>query len=167
MVLIDEIDKAPRDFPNDLLNVLDESYFRIGETGHEVRASHKPLIFITSNSERQLPDAFLRRCVFHFISFPERASLLAILTSRFSKLKLADRLLETALDRFIALRTTPGIEKPPGTAELIDWCQTLALSGVSFEAISDKVKPGDLPKLGTLIKNLHDLKLLAKSSAAR
>ena len=121
VVLIDEIDKAPRDFPNDLLDELDRMEFRVPELALTCRASYRPVVVVTSNSERQLPDPFLRRCIFHRIDFPAGERLHAILRERLGHLNLADRLIEIATQRFEHVRQVPGLEKKPSTAELIAW----------------------------------------------
>ncbi len=163
VVLIDEIDKAPRDFPNDLLHVLDDMNFAVAETGEVIRAALRPIVVITSNSERELPDAFLRRCVFHYIDFPEREQLLLILQERLGPLKIPQQLMQVALARVLQLRREPGIEKPPGTSELLDWLQVLMRSGVPLEAVEESHPIGKLPSLGVLVKNVQDLRLVSNA----
>ncbi len=150
VVLIDEIDKADLEFPNDLLRELDEMAFHIPELDETVRAVHRPVVIITSNAEKELPDAFLRRCVFHFISFPDRARMDRIV--RVHHPALEQRLLDAAMERFFALRKTPGLRKPPSTSELIDWLTVLVHAGVS----ADQIAKGD-PFLGVLFKQEQDL----------
>jgi len=156
VVLIDEIDKASRDFPNDLLNVLDRMEFTVHETGEFVRAIHRPIVIITSNSERQLPDPFLRRCVFHFIEFPTAGHLRAILQERIGHLALPERLLNLAVARFLEFRNQAAIEKLPSTAELISWVRVLGRAGVNVSQL-EGTPLGELPMLGALIKTQSDL----------
>lgn len=150
VVLIDEIDKADLEFPNDLLRELDEMAFHIPELDETVRAVHRPIVIITSNAEKELPDAFLRRCVFHFISFPDRARMDRIV--RVHHPDLEQRLLDAAMERFFALRKTPGLRKAPSTSELIDWLTVLVHAGFS----ADQIAKGD-PFLGVLFKQEQDL----------
>lgn len=151
VLLIDEIDKADVEFPNDLLHELDAMSFDIPETGEHITATHRPVVVITSNNEKELPDAFLRRVIFHFIPFPEPALMADIVAVHFPK--LPETLLERAMDSFYALRKVPGLRKPPSTSELIDWIAALLANGV------DPAKLGGerLPFLGTLIKREKDL----------
>ncbi|MCC6551908.1 MAG: MoxR family ATPase [Polyangiaceae bacterium] len=136
VVLIDEIDKAPRDFPNDLLGVLDgEVSFEVPEVGRRHAAAHRPIVIITSNSERQLPDAFLRRCVFHRIEFPDEAQLARIVAARFDRGEIEERLVGAALRRLLELRRM-GLEKPPSTGELLVWIQVLRRAGVTEERLA-------------------------------
>ncbi len=154
VLLIDEIDKADIEFPNDLLHELDTMRFTIPETGDEIVAVQRPVVVITSNNEKELPDAFLRRVVFHFIAFPDRALLARIVRVHFPD--LGERLLEQALSAFFALRETPGLRKRPSTSELIDWIAALLAHGVeTIDAQGTK-----LPFVGTLIKREQDLELL-------
>src|SRR3954465_3000657 len=127
VLLIDEVDKADLEFPNDLLHELDRMRFRIGETGDEVVARERPVVVITSNAEKELPDAFLRRCVFHYIEFPERDLMARIV--RVHHPELDDKLLEEALQAFYALRDVHGLRKRPSTSELIDWIAVLRRAG--------------------------------------
>lgn len=156
VVLIDEIDKADLEFPNDLLYELDEMSFHIVETGETVHAKERPLVVITSNSEKELPDAFLRRCVFHFIAFPEREAMARIIRVHFPKLE--ETMVEAALSRFYAIRETKGLRKKPATSELIDWLRILIHKGI---------EPGTLeqsaPNLGALLKTGPDLDLVLQS----
>ena len=164
VVLIDEIDKAPRDFPNDLLDELDRMTFTVPELGLTCTAAHRPVVLITSNSERQLPDPFLRRCIFHRIDFPAGARLQEILRERLGYLNLAARLIEVATARFEQVRQIPGLEKKPSTAELIAWVRVLHASGVDAEALA-KLGLAELPFPGALAKSEADSMLLARSRA--
>jgi MoxR-like ATPase len=152
VVLIDEIDKADLEFPNDLLRELDEMAFAITELDETVRAVHRPVVIITSNAEKELPDAFLRRCVFHFVGFPDRERMQEIV--RVHHPDLDARLLEVALDKFFALRKTAGFRKPPSTSELVDWLTVLLSAGLS----PDQLAKAD-PFLGVLLKQEQDLAL--------
>jgi MoxR-like ATPase len=159
LVLIDEVDKAPRDFPNDLLDEIDRMEFRVPELGTTYRAASRPVVVITSNSERQLPDPFLRRCVFHRIDFPEGPRLQAILAERLGHLDLARRLIEVAAAKFQQIRDIPGWEKKPSTAELIAWVRVLQRSGFDADALAAQ-SLNDVPFVGTLAKTQHDVSLL-------
>ncbi|MEZ4321108.1 MAG: MoxR family ATPase [Myxococcota bacterium] len=150
VLLIDEIDKADLEFPNDLLRELDEMAFHIRELDETVKAVNRPVVIITSNAEKELPDAFLRRCVFHFIEFPDRERMEAIVKVHHPG--LADDLLTAAMDRFFAFRKVQGLRKPPSTSELVDWLTVLIHSGLSPEDVKD----GD-PFLGVLFKQEADL----------
>src|SRR5262249_5791432 len=136
VVLVDEIDKAPRDFPNDLLDVIDQMAFTVPETGRRFSTSSRPVVIITSNSERELPDPFLRRCVFHRLDFPKPERLAEILRERLGHLDLADRLVQAAIARFEEVRAIAGIEKPPATGELIVWVRVLKQAGVDAEKLA-------------------------------
>jgi MoxR-like ATPase len=161
VVLIDEIDKAPRDFPNDLLDELDRMEFTVPELSLTHKAAHRPVVVITSNSERQLPDPFLRRCVFHRLDFPTGERLQAILRERLGHLNLAARLVEIATARFEQIRQVPGFEKLPSTAELIAWVRVLHASGVDPEQL--KGTPlADLPFPGALVKSEADTAVLVR-----
>ncbi len=148
VVLIDEVDKADIEFPNDLLRELDEMAFHINELDETITAKHRPMVIITSNAEKELPDAFLRRCVFHFISFPDRARMEKIV--RVHHPALDQQMLEAALDRFYAIRKTQGLRKPPSTSELIDWLTVLVGAGLSPERLKQD------PFLGVLLKQEQD-----------
>lgn len=150
VLLIDEIDKADLEFPNDLLHELDRMRFTVQETGDEVAASHRPIVIITSNAEKELPDAFLRRCVFHFIDFPNRELMSQIVEVHHPDLN-AD-LLKQALDAFYAIRRMDRLRKRPSTSELVDWITILQAVG-----IEDVPASPDLPFLGTLLKKEQDL----------
>ena len=150
VLLIDEIDKADIEFPNDLLLELDAMRFRIDETGREVAAKERPFVLITSNNEKELPDAFLRRCVFHYIEFPGRDLMKRI--ARVHHPDLEDKLLDQCLDVFYDLRETPRLRKKPSTSELIDWVCALRKAGVDLSSIGNGI-----PFLGTLIKTEQDI----------
>jgi len=170
VVLIDEIDKAPRDFPNDLLTVIDELDYEIPETGEHKQHSVRPIVVITSNDEHPLPDAFLRRCVYHHIDFPDDPTLLRIVAERLGAKDgerdapptLADKLYERAVARFVALRKDHGTElaKQLSTAELIDWVRVL----VHFDVSAERIKSGPLAELypGALLKTREDSRRLTK-----
>ncbi|MEA2602593.1 MAG: hypothetical protein QOF89_3585 [Acidobacteriota bacterium] len=155
LVLIDEIDKAPRDFPNDLLEVLDRMELRIPEIGLEVRARHRPVVVITSNRESQLPVPFLRRCVFHHIEFPDDLLLRRILDERLGHLHLADELRDRVIARFTDLRRVEGLQKLPATSEMLTWARVLERAGVTPQEL--EVDLGSLPYLGALLKTREDL----------
>jgi len=150
VLLIDEIDKADLEFPNDLLWELDQMEFFIPETRRTVRAEQRPIVVITSNAEKELPDAFLRRCVFHFIEFPDPDTMRRIV--RVHHPDLEDRLLDGALEAFYRLREVQGLQKKPSTSELIDWVQALAIAGVEPARISAR-----MPFLGVLLKKDKDV----------
>lgn len=153
VLLIDEIDKADLEFPNDLLWELDRMEFYIPETGAIIKAATRPIVIITSNAEKELPDAFLRRCIFHYIQFPDAEQMKQIVNVHFENLE--EHLLEQALHSFYQIRELKNIEKKPGTSELIDWLHALTLSGIRPEQIEKK-----LPFAGLLLKKDHDLKLI-------
>lgn len=159
VLLIDEIDKADIEFPNDLLLELDRMRFRIDETGREVVASERPIVIITSNNEKELPDAFLRRCVFHYIQFPDRDLMAEIV--RVHHPDLTDRVLAHALDVFFALRTTPRLRKKPSTSELIDWICALKKANVDLSSVGHGI-----PFLGALLKTEADMDVVAKRAKA-
>ena len=150
VLLIDEIDKADLEFPNDLLWELDVMEFHIPETRATVQAVHRPIVLITSNAEKELPDAFLRRCVFHYIEFPDQAMMERIV--RVHVPQLDRRLLDLAMQAFYWLRDVPGLQKKPSTSELIDWVQALARGGVDPQEIAAR-----LPFMGVLLKKDHDV----------
>src|SRR5678815_2241879 len=152
VLLIDEIDKADIEFPNDLLHELDAMRFKVDETGREVVAKERPIVVITSNNEKELPDAFLRRCVFHYIQFPSRELMSEIV--RVHHPDITDRVLDNALEVFFGLRSTPRLRKKPSTSELIDWICALKKAGVDLARVS-----GGIPFLGTLLKTEQDLSL--------
>jgi len=150
VLLIDEIDKADMEFPNDLLHELDRMSFAVGETGDHHAAKYRPVVIITSNNEKELPDAFLRRCVFHYITFPDKEVMQQIV--RVHHPDVEDELLRQVLLRFYWLRDLPDLRKRPSTSELIDWIAALRRGGVSAEAIES-----ELPFLGVLMKREGDL----------
>lgn len=160
VVLIDEIDKADLEFPNDLLNELDEMAFDVIETGERVEAKHRPVIIITSNSEKELPDPFLRRCVFHYIEFPDEKLMEQIVHVHYPDLK--GSLMKQCLAKFYALRSVETFRKKPSTSELIDWIGVLLKAG-----ISEKELRSEIPFVGTLLKNERDLETLERSSQRR
>jgi MoxR-like ATPase len=150
VLLIDEIDKADLEFPNDLLWELDQMTFYIPETKETISAKNRPIVIITSNAEKELPDAFLRRCIFHYIAFPEADAMEKII--RVHHPHVEKKLLEQAMETFYMLRNIPNIQKKPSTSELIDWLQALVVGGIS----PNKIKQ-DLPFLGVLLKKNEDL----------
>jgi MoxR-like ATPase len=159
VLLIDEIDKADIEFPNDLLHELDAMRFRIDETGREVVAKQRPVVVITSNNEKELPDAFLRRCVFHYIQFPDRELMAEIV--RVHHPDITDRVLDNALEMFFSLRATPKLRKKPSTSELIDWILALKKAGVDLAKVGHGI-----PFLGTLLKTEADVELVQKRAKA-
>ncbi|SEK41306.1 AAA family ATPase [Pacificibacter marinus] len=160
VLLIDEIDKADIEFPNDLLQELDKMEFHVYETGETVRAKHRPVIIITSNNEKELPDAFLRRCFFHYIRFPDMDVMRQIVEVHFPKLK--DRLLTTALTQFFEIRDTQGLKKKPSTSEVLDWLKLLLAEDLSPEDLA-RDGANALPKLhGALLKNEQDVALFER-----
>ncbi|MEO8843763.1 MAG: MoxR family ATPase [Kofleriaceae bacterium] len=159
VLLIDEVDKADIEFPNDLLHELDAMKFRIDETGREVTAKERPVVIITSNNEKELPDAFLRRCVFHYIQFPDRQLMAEIVKVHHPD--ITDRVLDNALETFFSLRATPKLRKKPSTSELIDWILALKKAGVDLAKVGHGI-----PFLGTLLKTESDVELFAKRAKA-
>ncbi len=158
VLLIDEIDKADIEFPNDLLRELDRMEFFVYETRELVRARHRPIILITSNNEKELPDAFLRRCFFHYIRFPDPATLRAIVDVHFPGLK--QELLAQALTTFFEVRETPGLKKKPSTSELLDWIKLLVAEDIDPEVLRSQDPKKTLPILhGALLKNEQDVHL--------
>jgi MoxR-like ATPase len=161
VVLIDEIDKADIEFPNDLLRELDRMEFYVYETHETVVAKRRPLVVITSNNEKELPDAFLRRCFFHYIRFPDRETMTAIVDVHFPGLKRA--LLAEALEVFFELREVPGLKKKPSTSELLDWLKLLLAEDIPPEALRSKDKKVVVPPLhGALLKNEQDVHLFER-----
>jgi len=159
VLLIDEIDKADIEFPNDLLLELDRMEFFVYETRETVRARKRPVVIITSNNEKELPDAFLRRCFFHYIRFPDGETMQAIVETHFPNLK--KELLEEALRSFYALRDVPGLKKKPSTSELLDWIRLLVAEDVAPDALRAKDRRRALPPLfGALLKNEQDVHLV-------
>jgi MoxR-like ATPase len=161
VLLIDEIDKADIEFPNDLLLELDRMEFFVPETGETVKAAIRPIVMITSNNEKELPDAFLRRCFFHYIRFPDRETMQKIVDVHFPGLKKA--LLAEALRVFYELREVPGLKKKPSTSELLDWLKLLLADEIEPEALREK-EPGKLvpPLYGALLKNEQDVHLFER-----
>ena len=161
VLLIDEIDKADIEFPNDLLQELDRMEFHVYETGEVIKAHQRPVVIITSNNEKELPDAFLRRCFFHFIQFPDADTMSAIVESHFPGIK--KRLLANALTSFFSLRETPGLKKKPSTSELLDWLKLLLVEDIDPEALKAENKSDALPPLyGALLKNEQDVHLFER-----
>ncbi len=158
VLLIDEIDKADVEFPNDLLQELDVMRFQIFETGEEIEARERPFVVITSNNEKELPDAFLRRCIFHYIEFPSPELMRRIV--RVHHQDLEDKLLDQTIEVFYNLRGVPRLRKRPSTSELIDWIGALRKSGVDLKKIG-----GGIPFLGTLLKTEQDVELVARGKA--
>jgi MoxR-like ATPase len=159
VLLIDEIDKADLEFPNDLLWELDQMEFSIPETRATVKAKQRPIVLITSNAEKELPDAFLRRCVFHYIEFPDEEMMERIVHVHVPQLD--KRLLDLAIQAFYWLRDVPGLQKKPSTSELIDWVQALARGGVDPKEIAAR-----LPFMGVLLKKDHDVDIASRALAS-
>lgn len=155
VLLIDEIDKADIEFPNDLLWELDQMSFYIPETGETVSARHRSIVVITSNAEKELPDAFLRRCIFHYIAFPDPEAMEEIV--RVHHPDLDRRLIRSAIEAFYKIRSLPGLQKRPSTSELLDWVQALAIGGVDPETIT-----AELPLPGVLLKKDQDMAVLQR-----
>ena len=161
VLLIDEIDKADIEFPNDLLRELDRMEFYCYETREMIRAKHRPLVFITSNNENELPDAFLRRCFFHYIKFPDADTMRQIVDVHFPGLK--GELLTTALQTFYEVRNLPGLKKKPSTSELIDWLKLLVAEDIPLDALRSQDQKISVPPLvGALLKNEQDISLFEK-----
>ena len=160
VLLIDEIDKADIEFPNDLLQELDKMEFFVYETGETIRANNRPIVIITSNNEKELPDAFLRRCFFHFIKFPEKEILEEIVNVHFPKVK--KNLLDAALNQFFEVREVPGLKKKPSTSEMLDWLKLLLVEELEADDLKMDGK-NILPKLhGALLKNEQDVHLFER-----
>ena len=158
VLLIDEIDKADIEFPNDLLQELDRMEFFVYETKQLIKAKHRPIIVITSNNEKELPDAFLRRCFFHYIKFPDKETMEKIVDVHFPNLK--KKLLQEALDAFYRLRDVPGLKKKPSTSELLDWIKLLLAEDIPPEALrSEDARKAIPPLYGALLKNEQDVHL--------
>lgn len=161
VLLIDEIDKADIEFPNDLLVELDRMEFFCYETGETIRAKHRPIIIITSNNEKELPDAFLRRCFFHFIRFPDRATMEQIVEVHYPG--IAKKLVQEALEVFFEVREIPGLKKKPSTSELIDWLKLLMADDIPEEILKNRDGSKAIPPLyGALLKNEQDVHLLER-----
>jgi MoxR-like ATPase len=161
VLLIDEIDKADIEFPNDLLLELDRMEFYVYETGEIVRATQRPIVVITSNNEKELPDAFLRRCFFHYIRFPDADTMRAIVDAHYPGIK--KRLVEEALRIFFELREAPGLKKKPSTSELLDWLRLLLNEDISPETLRERDPKKLIPPLhGALLKNEQDVHLFER-----
>ncbi|CAM3876062.1 AAA family ATPase [Rheinheimera salexigens] len=161
VLLIDEIDKADIEFPNDLLHELDQMAFHVYETGEQIKAIQRPIVIITSNNDKELPDAFLRRCFFHYIRFPDADTLRAIVDVHYPHIQ--PQLLNVALETFFDLREMPGLKKKPSTSELLDWLKLLLAEDISAQALHDKQHKGGLmPMFGALLKNEQDVALVEK-----
>ena len=161
VLLIDEVDKADIEFPNDLLVELDRMEFFVYETGETIKAKHRPIIIITSNNEKELPDAFLRRCFFHFINFPDKETMKEIIAVHYPKIKKS--LVQEALEVFFELREIPGLKKKPSTSELIDWLKLLMADDIPDEVLKNRDQTKAIPPLyGALLKNEQDVQLLER-----
>ena len=160
VLLVDEVDKADIEFPNDLLQELDRMEFYCYELDKTIKAKKRPLVIITSNNEKDLPDAFLRRCFFHFIAFPDRAVLESIINVHIPKIK--KNLLKKSLDMFFDVRKVPGLKKKPTTSELIDWLKLIVSDDLAQELIANKDIELLPPLYGALLKNEHDVELLQR-----
>ncbi|MAZ88098.1 MAG: ATP-binding protein [Cellvibrionaceae bacterium] len=161
VLLIDEIDKADIEFPNDLLVEIDKMEFFVYETGEVIKAKHRPIVIITSNNEKELPDAFLRRCFFHYISFPDRETMKQIIDVHYPSIK-AD-LVKDALDVFFDVRQVPGLKKKPSTSELVDWLKLLMADDIPDEVLqSGDTRQAIPPLYGALLKNEQDVQLLER-----
>lgn len=157
VLLIDEIDKADLEFPNDLLWELDQMEFYINETKETIKAKHRPIVIITSNAEKELPDAFLRRCIFHYIDFPDKELMEEIVRVHFPNVE--ENLLKNAMDVFYNIRTIRDIRKKPSTSELIDWINALQIGGIPTNTIKSA-----LPFIGVVVKKDEDLEVVRKST---
>jgi MoxR-like ATPase len=161
VLLIDEVDKADIEFPNDLLVELDRMEFFVYETGETIKARHRPIIIITSNNEKELPDAFLRRCFFHFINFPDRDTMREIVAVHYPE--ISKSLVQEAMEVFFDLRGIPGLKKKPSTSELIDWLKLLMADEIPDEILKDRDPTKAIPPLyGALMKNEQDVHLLER-----
>jgi MoxR-like ATPase len=161
VLLIDEIDKADIEFPNDLLQELDRMEFYVQETDETIRAEVRPIVVITSNNEKELPDAFLRRCFFHYIRFPDAQTMQAIIDVHFAGIK--KRLVEEALKLFFEIREVPGLKKKPSTSELLDWLKLLVAEDIGPETLRERDPRKLIPPLhGALLKNEQDVSLFEK-----
>ncbi|MBV1884942.1 MAG: MoxR family ATPase [Gammaproteobacteria bacterium] len=161
VLLIDEVDKADIEFPNDLLLELDKMEFYVYETQQTIKAKRRPIIIITSNNEKELPDAFLRRCFFHYINFPDAKTMRDIVDVHYPEIKQS--LLNDALESFFELRKVPGIKKKPSTSELIDWLKLLLADDIPEDILQDKNTKSAIPPLyGALLKNEQDVQLLER-----
>jgi MoxR-like ATPase len=161
VLLIDEIDKADIEFPNDLLQELDRMEFFVYETGETVKAAQRPIVVITSNNEKELPDAFLRRCFFHYIKFPDAETMQAIVDVHFPGIK--QKLVSEALRIFYEVREVPGLKKKPSTSELLDWLKLLMVEDIDVETLREKDPRKMIPPLhGALLKNEQDVHLFER-----
>ncbi|MEM8697560.1 MAG: MoxR family ATPase [Pseudomonadota bacterium] len=160
VLLIDEIDKADIEFPNDLLQELDRMEFHVYETGATIKAAHRPIVIITSNNEKELPDAFLRRCFFHFIAFPDTETMTRIIDVHFPDIK--KELVRTALTQFYEIRETPGLKKKPSTSEVLDWLKLLMADDVDPATLRADPKTAIPPLHGALLKNEQDVHLFER-----
>ena len=161
VLLIDEIDKADIEFPNDLLLEIDKMEFYVYETRQQIKARHRPIVIITSNNEKELPDAFLRRCFFHYIKFPDPVTMEKIIAVHFPDIK--KELLSQAMDIFFDVGKVPGLKKKPSTSELIDWLKLLLADDIPEEVLRNKDNTSAIPPLyGALLKNEQDVHLLEK-----
>ncbi|AQZ95896.1 AAA family ATPase [Halopseudomonas phragmitis] len=161
ILLIDEIDKADIEFPNDLLQELDKMEFFVYETNETIKAKQRPIIIITSNNEKELPDAFLRRCFFHYIAFPDRVTMQKIVDVHFPEIK--KELVAEAMDIFFDVRKVPGLKKKPSTSELVDWLKLLMADQIGAEVLRDRDPTKAIPPLyGALVKNEQDVQLLER-----
>jgi MoxR-like ATPase len=161
VLLIDEIDKADIEFPNDLLVELDKMEFHVYETGERVVAKQRPVVIITSNNEKELPDAFLRRCFFHYINFPDKNTMRAIVDVHYPQLNA--KLVAEAMEIFFDLREIPGLKKKPSTSELIDWLKLLMADDIPADILANRDQTKAIPPLyGALLKNEQDVQLLER-----
>ena len=161
VLLIDEVDKADIEFPNDLLQELDRMEFHVYETGEQVAAKERPIVIITSNNEKELPDAFLRRCFFHYIKFPDRETMQAIVDVHFPDIQ--KRLVSKALDIFYDVRDVPGLKKKPSTSELLDWLKLLLVEDMPLDVLQDADPTKAIPpRHGALLKNEQDVMLFER-----
>ena len=161
VLLIDEIDKADIEFPNDLLLELDRMEFFVYETGETVKAIQRPIVIITSNNEKELPDAFLRRCFFHYINFPDRMTMQKIINVHFQKIK--KKLVDNAMDIFFDVRKIPGLKKKPSTSELVDWLKLIMSDDIPEDILTNRDPTKAIPPLyGALLKNEQDVHLLER-----
>ena len=160
-MLIDEVDKADIEFPNDLLVELDKMEFFVYETGETIKAKIRPIIIITSNNEKELPDAFLRRCFFHFIKFPDRETMIKIVDVHYPEIQ--QELVAQALEVFFDVRAIPGLKKKPSTSELIDWLKLLMADDIPDEILKNRDNTKAIPPLyGALLKNEQDVHMLER-----
>ena len=161
VLLIDEIDKADIEFPNDLLQEIDRMEFYVYETKQTIKAKKRPIVIITSNNEKELPDAFLRRCFFHYIAFPDRETMKKIIKVHHPKVK--EKLVKEALEIFFDVRKVPGLKKKPSTSELVDWLKLLMADDLPDEILKNRDPSKAIPPLyGALVKNEQDVQLLER-----